>query len=66
MGHDDSLSREPFPTADPTRLLDDTVSCVIQIKGEVRDRIEVPSDISAGGLRTVVVREPKLVNVVPV
>ena len=59
------------------------MTCVVQIKGKVRDRVEVPSDISEealrelalarpkvqdatpDGIRTVVVRAPKLVNVVP-
>ena len=74
----------PFPVADPALLVDDQVTCVIQIKGKVRDRIEVPADISeydlrelvlarekvvaatGAGIRTVVVRAPGLVNVVPV
>jgi leucyl-tRNA synthetase len=55
----------------------------VQIKGKVRDRIEVPSDIdeatlreralalpkvlaaTEGGIRTVIVKAPKLVNIVP-
>ena len=65
-------------------IVDEQVTCVIQIKGKVRDRVEVPSDISeddlrelvlarekvvsatADGIRTVIVRAPKLVNIVPV
>jgi leucyl-tRNA synthetase len=65
-------------------LVDDTVTCVVQVAGKVRDRLEVPPSIgeddlralalsseavvrSLGdrGVRTVVVRAPKLVNVVP-
>jgi leucyl-tRNA synthetase len=70
--------------ADPAWLVDDTVELpVVQIKGKVRDRLEVPSDITedalrelalaspkvqeaiSGGIRTVIVRAPKLVNIVP-
>ena len=65
-------------------MVESSVTCVIQIKGKVRDRVEVPSDIgedelrelalarekvvaaTADGVRTVIVRAPKLVNVVPV
>jgi leucyl-tRNA synthetase len=83
MGHEQSLVYEPFPEADPALLVDDTVTCVVQIRGKVRDRIEVPSDIAEDalrelalarpkvqdatpdGIRTVIVRAPKLVNVVP-
>ena len=83
LGHAESLAYEAFPVADPAYLVEDTVTCVIQVKGKVRARIEVPADISeddlreqalavpriaeeaAGGVRTVIVRAPKLVNVVP-
>ncbi|MEP6854167.1 MAG: leucine--tRNA ligase [Pedococcus sp.] len=84
LGHAETVTFEPFPVADPTLLVEDTVTCVVQIKGKVRDRLEVPADISEddlreqvlalpkvlaateGGIRTVIVRAPKLVNVVPV
>ncbi len=83
LGHPETLTYEPFPVADPSLLVDETVTCVVQISGKVRDRVEVPADISedalrtlvlalpkvratvADGVRTVIVRAPKLVNVVP-
>ena len=69
--------------SDPARIIEEQVTCVIQIKGKVRDRVEVAPDISeddlrelvlardkvraatGNGVRTVIVRAPKLVNVVP-
>jgi len=83
LGHDESLVHADFPVADPSFLVEDTVTCVVQVKGKVRDRLEVPSDITEDalrelalaspkvqaavpdGIRTVIVRAPKLVNVVP-
>jgi leucyl-tRNA synthetase len=83
LGHPESLTFEPFPVADPALLIEDTVTCVVQIRGKVRDRLEVPADIgedelrervlalprvtaaTGDGVRTVIVRAPKLVNVVP-
>jgi leucyl-tRNA synthetase len=83
LGHDETITYEPFPQAEAGLLVEDTVTCVVQIKGKVRDRIEVPADISEdalreqvlalpkvvaateNGVRTVIVRAPKLVNVVP-
>jgi leucyl-tRNA synthetase len=83
LGHAESITFETFPVADPALLVEDTVTCVVQIKGKVRDRLEVPSDISEdalreqvlalpkvvaateAGIRTVIVRAPRLVNVVP-
>lgn len=84
LGHEQSLAWEAFPVADPALLVEDTTTCVLQVAGKVRDRIEVPVSISEDELReralaapgirrslgdravrTVVVRAPRLVNVVP-
>lgn len=84
LGHRASLIREPYPVADPAYLVEESVTCVVQVQGKVRDRLEVPPSISDDELReralatagvqralagrevrTVVVRAPKLVNVVP-
>jgi leucyl-tRNA synthetase len=88
LGHDveagDSVHDTDWPTADPALLVEDTVTCVVQVQGKVRERLEVAPDIAEdrlrelalasdgvvkalGGreVRTVVVRAPKLVNVVP-
>ncbi len=84
LGHEGGLSRGPFPVGDPSLVVEDSVTCVIQIKGKVRDRVEVSPGIgeaelrelvmarekvvaaTVGGVRTVIVRAPHLVNVVPV
>jgi leucyl-tRNA synthetase len=84
LGHPGSLAREPFPVADPALLVEETVTCVVQVAGKVRDRLEVPPSVDdetlrglaldspavqraldGRGVRTVVVRAPRLVNVVP-
>ena len=39
------IHEEPWPEADPAKLLDDTVTMVVQVNGRVRDRIEVSADI---------------------
>ncbi len=88
LGHDvdagDSVHDSAWPTADPALLVDDSVTCVVQVAGKVRDKLEVPPGISEDDLRalalaspkvvellagseprTVIVRAPKLVNVVP-
>ena len=84
LGHAPSVSNSAWPTVDESLLVDDTVTAVVQIKGKVRARLEVPVDITADDLQAaalghenvvrmlegkaplkVIVRAPKLVNVVP-
>jgi leucyl-tRNA synthetase len=84
LGHTGSLAFEPFPQADPALLVDEAVTCVVQVQGKVRDRLQVAPGIgddelrslalasekvvaalSGREVRTVVVRAPKLVNIVP-
>ena len=36
---------EAWPEADPDKLVDDTVTMVVQVNGKVRDRVDVASDI---------------------
>lgn len=45
LGHEPSVVRVPFPTADPAYLVEETVTCVVQVQGKVRDRIEVSPSI---------------------
>ncbi|HEX2704404.1 MAG TPA: class I tRNA ligase family protein, partial [Candidatus Lustribacter sp.] len=51
LGHSDGLTYVPFPVADRSLVVDELVTCVIQINGKVRDRIEVPATISEDDLR---------------
>lgn len=51
LGHADSLAFEPFPqVTDESLLADDAVTAIVQVMGKVRDRLEVPADISADDL----------------
>lgn len=84
LGHTGSVVHEAFPAADPAYVVDESVTCVVQVKGKVRARLEVSPSISdeelealalgdaavvaalgGGGIRKVIVRAPKLVNIVP-
>jgi leucyl-tRNA synthetase len=83
LGHAESLAHHPFPDADPAFLVQESVTCVIQVQGKVRARLEVPPASSEDELtalaladpnvqramggtepRRVIVRAPKLVNIV--
>jgi leucyl-tRNA synthetase len=43
LGHADSLAREPFPVADASLLVEDTVVVPVQVNGKVRARVTVPA-----------------------
>ncbi|MFF3558764.1 leucine--tRNA ligase [Streptomyces sp. NPDC002574] len=83
LGHEQSLAHEDLPVADPAYVVDETVTCVVQVKGKIKARLEVPPAISDADLeaqaladpavvaaldgaavRKVIVRAPKLVNIV--
>jgi leucyl-tRNA synthetase len=83
LGHEPTVARAAWPTVDPTLLVEDSVTCVVQIGGKIKDKLQVSPDISQAELETlamasteiidalkgqeirmVVVRPPKLVNIV--
>ncbi|HEY3005435.1 MAG TPA: class I tRNA ligase family protein, partial [Kribbellaceae bacterium] len=85
LGHARSLTYEAFPVADAALLMEESVTCVVQVAGKVRDRLQVPPSISEDDLsaralasaavqraldgravRRIVIRAPRLVNIVPV
>jgi leucyl-tRNA synthetase len=84
LGHEPSVALVAWPSADPALLVEDLVTCVVQVNGKVRDRLEVPPGIGEDELRglalaapgavraldgadvkMVIVRAPRLVNIVP-
>jgi leucyl-tRNA synthetase len=84
LGRTASVARAGWPVAEPALLVRESVTCVVQVAGKVRDRLEIPPDIAEDELerlalaspkvraaleghdvRRVVVRAPKIVNIVP-
>jgi leucyl-tRNA synthetase len=84
LGREPSVAMAGWPVTDPALLVHEQVTCVVQVSGKVRDRLQVPPGIGedelaqlalaapgavralAGrGVRAVIVRAPKLVNIVP-
>jgi leucyl-tRNA synthetase len=84
LGRTAPVATAGWPVAEPSLLVQESVTCVVQVAGKVRDRLEVSPDITEGdlerlalesdkvraalgdrGVRKVVVRAPKIVNIVP-
>ncbi|HVE64337.1 MAG TPA: leucine--tRNA ligase [Mycobacteriales bacterium] len=83
LGHEPSVHQQSWPVHDPALSTAQTVTCVVQVNGKLRDRVDVAPDvdeatlqelalategaqraIAGAAVRTVVVRPPKLVNIV--
>ena len=84
LGHEPTVALAGWPKVDEALLVQDVVTCVVQVSGKLRARLEVPPSVDEDELRamaladpavvralegrdvrTVIVRAPKLVNVVP-
>jgi leucyl-tRNA synthetase len=50
LGHPPSVSDTGWPAADPALLVRDTVVCVVQVDGKVRDRLDVPPGVDTDDL----------------
>ncbi|MGW4898088.1 leucine--tRNA ligase [Kitasatospora sp. NPDC004240] len=61
LGHDDSLAFADYPVADPAYVVDETVTCVVQIKGKVKARLEVAPAISDAELEALALADPAVV-----
>ncbi|MEU6786322.1 leucine--tRNA ligase [Nonomuraea angiospora] len=83
LGRTGAVAFAGWPVAEPELLVQESVTCVVQVAGKVRDRLEVSPEITEDELRQlalasekvapyltnsprkVIVRAPKLVNIVP-
>lgn len=84
LGHPPTVARAGWPAVQEELLVEDAVTCVVQVAGKVKARLDVAPSIGEDELRdlaladesviaalegrdvrTVIVRPPKLVNVVP-
>lgn len=59
LGHEGTLVHTPFPeVADPTLLVEDEVTCVVQVNGKVKYRINVSPSIEASELEAQALAAP--------
>ncbi|MFN8023553.1 MAG: leucine--tRNA ligase [Acidimicrobiales bacterium] len=60
LGHSDTVTYQPFPVADPTKLVDDTIELPVQINGKVRSRITVAADADAATVEAAALADDKV------
>jgi leucyl-tRNA synthetase len=62
LGHQPSVALAGWPAADPALLVQDEVTCIIQVNGKVRDRLTVPPSIGEDELRERALAAPGIVR----
>ena len=46
LGHNETITYQPWPTFDESLLVDDEVEIVVQVNGKVRAKLNIPKDLS--------------------
>ncbi len=83
LGHRPTVAKAGWPSADPSLLVREEVTCVVQVRGKVRAKLAVRPDVTESELemlamadanvrraigsqsvRKVIIRAPKVVNIV--
>ncbi|HET9897063.1 MAG TPA: leucine--tRNA ligase [Streptosporangiaceae bacterium] len=62
LGHQPTVALAGWPEADPALLVQDEITCVIQVNGKVRDRMQVSPAISDDELRELALAAPGIVK----
>ncbi|MBT2210970.1 leucine--tRNA ligase [Actinomadura sp. NEAU-AAG7] len=60
LGGTAPLIRAGWPSADPALLVEESVTCVVQVAGKVRDRLEIPPAIADEELERLALASPKV------
>jgi leucyl-tRNA synthetase len=61
LGHTGTITYVPFPEADPSLLVDDTIEYPVQINGKVRARITVPNDADVDTVQGIALADDKVI-----
>ncbi len=64
LGHQPTVARTSWPTVDESLLVEDTVTCVVQVRGKVRARLEVAPDVSDADLEAMAMADPDVVRAI--
>jgi leucyl-tRNA synthetase len=62
LGHAPSVANASWPTVEQSLLVAESVTCVVQIQGKVRGRLQVPPEISEEQLRSVALADETVVR----
>ncbi len=60
LGHQPAVALAGWPAVDESLLVDDEVTCVVQVAGKVRARLQVPPSIDEDTLRQLALADPNV------
>jgi leucyl-tRNA synthetase len=63
-GHSGTIHRSMWPTYDEAMTHDETFTLVVQVNGKVRERIEVPTDITEAQVRQAALENPRVASLI--
>ncbi len=64
LGHEGGIAFAPYPVSNPDFIIQDSVTCVVQVLGKVRGRLEVSVDVSDEELTALALAEPNVVKAI--
>ena len=64
LGHEPTVALAGWPMADPELLVQESVTCVVQVQGKVRARLQVPPDIADDELEALALADPAIRRIV--
>jgi leucyl-tRNA synthetase len=64
LGHEPTVALAGWPQADPELLVQESVTCVVQVQGKVRARLQVPPDIAHEELEDLALADPAVRRIV--
>lgn len=64
LGHQQPLYKQPWPKADESLLVEDSVTIAIQIKGKLRATLDLPKDMDKAEVEAAALAEPKIISAI--
>ncbi|MCL1990496.1 MAG: leucine--tRNA ligase [Defluviitaleaceae bacterium] len=64
LGVESALSYAPWPTYDEAKLVDDTLTIIVQVNGKLRAKLEVAADISKDEMEKLAMTHEKVANLI--
>ncbi|MEJ7706225.1 MAG: leucine--tRNA ligase [Nocardioidaceae bacterium] len=64
LGHEPTVAKVGWPAAIEQLLVQDSVTCVVQVQGKVRAKLDVSPDIAADDLEQAALAEPNVIRAI--